>query len=205
MGLHDVDADDRGQALGVMPLADKMAILWGRQRPEVHTDDTAERFVGVEDVDGDLDEDHPQLSMYTRTIFDSEAYACLLQRLQTASSLHWGEFKTGLNELRLQVLSALPTGTISSRGSPDSHIATFRLQRLPLERRVRYECQNQIPGRERHISEFVVLTRSSVDQIQATTVKEYLEQTWGMEGRDVLEPIQRALATLRAGNLPCEY
>jgi hypothetical protein len=43
------------------------------------------------------------------------------------------------------------------------------------------------------LSEYVVLTCSSADQVQATTVRQYLDQTWSCNGTDLLRVLQEAL------------
>ena len=139
-----------------------------------------DRFVGVErNTD---EEDHPGLSPNSKP-------TPLLRQIR-ASSLHFGEFTTSIGQVRQEILSKLPTGTISSKRNPDSHCATFRLRRRSLELRIRYECQIYKSSRQRPLSDFVVLTSSSVEQTQATTVKEYVQQTWGSRGATILEAIQ---------------
>jgi hypothetical protein len=178
-----------------MSLLDKMG-MWGRNSNKDKTHcDISDLFEGVDDCE-DEDSDQAELSVYRKAIVNSAAYEWLIASLIRESSFHWDESQPRImvDEVRHTILTQIPTGTISKRQAPCKHSASFELPWRTLEQRLEEECVNRgiatlglaIPGS-------VVATCSSSDQIQISTVRQYMEQTWPSGGTGLLNVLQRVM------------
>ncbi|RYP24693.1 hypothetical protein DL765_000420 [Monosporascus sp. GIB2] len=175
-----------------MSLLDKMS-MWRRSLGKDHTE--ANVFDLFEGVEEDENED-PDLSAYSKVIVNSVAYEWLIANLVKESSFHWDEAQPRImvDQIRQKILARLPTGTISKKQAPCSHKVSFELPWRPLESRLEEErVQRGFITFGRAIADSVVATCSSTDQVQLTTVKQYMDQTWPSGGRGLLEALQEAI------------
>lgn len=179
--LEDEDSPARKSQDG-MSLSEKM-MLWQNQSMNSNPATVDDLFLGVE---GDIDEhtNHPELATYSRAILQSNAYEWFIQRLLKQSSLHWGSeaAATATRDIRRAVMNGLPSGRISKSRDP----AVLRVEfQLPIERlseRLALETQkNRTRLALEAGSRAVVLVSSADDCIQAMSVAEYIEQTWGVD------------------------
>lgn len=181
-----------------MSLEDKMS-LWGKlsdETPRITNED--ELFQGIEEVEEEEGEDeeestaNPIMLQWSQTILSSQAYDWLIASLLKQSSYQWDTSypQTMLDHIQKPVLQRLPKGTISRKKSPDEHRVAFWLPWHPIQLRVEEEATKQ---KFSAISNFVALIGSSVDQIQAITIKRYLEQTWVSGGVEILDAIQQVV------------
>jgi hypothetical protein len=182
------------RAANGMSLLEKMA-LWGRKvgqdNPEV---DKSDLFEGVED-DGDHDVGHSELSAYGKAITSSAAYGWLVDSISKESLFYWGESqqRVRVERVKERILSRLPKGIISKREGPHTYKVYFHLPLRPLQVRIQEERNNRPEQPKGPISDLVVLTSSSLDQIQATTVEEYFCQTWADNGEGLSILIEEAM------------
>jgi len=179
---------------GDMSLDEKMR-LWGRESRKYNQDVTeVDLFEGVEDDDEEAME-HPELSAYTQNIFASESYCWLLTSFLKASSFHWdGNWpRTMVDQIRRDIMKKLPTGKVSRLRDPCGFSVTFRLPWLALKERLHQEHVKRGMSAGEAIFESVVLTAASPDEIQATTVVQFLEQTWASDGRALLAVLKRVV------------
>lgn len=159
-----------------MSLEDKMS-LWfqkaGSEHPEV---DESDHLQGIDELDEEEDEEDfspSELFAYKNAIFLDTAYNWLIGSLLKESSFHWNESQphTMIDGIRKRILENLPKRRISRHKDPEIHSVTFWLPWRPLQQRVNEE-RHQGPGfSPTGISEIAVLTGTSMDQVQITTVK----------------------------------
>ena len=178
-----------------MSLLDKMS-LWGRKSGSNEpTVQVCECFDGVkEEEDEDISISQLELSTYSKTIVSSTAYDWLIDNLLKESSFHWDEAlpRIMVDAIRQRILDELPIYMVSKRQDPTTYKVTFHFPRGPLERRLKQE--NDVgQTAERRLSDIIVLTCSSVDEIQAATVAEYLDQTWTSGGSELLKVLNEAI------------
>lgn len=202
----DDEVDDTAKPhkvnLDSMSLLDKMR-MWGSkssvQHPEVKPEES-DLFQGVESDDEDEPMAPPELSTYSKVILDSTAYQWLLAGLTKESSFHWGAGHPNVmvDEVRDKILRKLPTGTISKNRPPRIFRVIFRLPWQPLQARLdeghsKSRSKSRIAWGPPSLSDVLVLTCSSDDEMQATTVKQYFEQTWPDGGVQILGSLQMLL------------
>ena len=160
--------------------------MWASRPQDLDTTPAAsERFQGVSD-----DPD------YGRTILQSKAYQWFIQRLLKESSFNWGHGPPTrmVRGIRQDILSSLPAGKISKGRDPDIHRAGFIVPSLQLRRRVLWEREKwAAPAwNGKHLSAIAVLVGSPDDCLLATSVGEYIDQTWG-GNRELLRKFQEIL------------
>lgn len=195
----DEDDDDAEtnrccQAEG-MSINDKM-ILWGaRSQDDPREPESSDRFVGVAEDDYEHDTTQPDLSLYTQMILGSQPYQWLIGRLLRESRFHWDNTQPRImvDEVRQRIMGELPTGVISSKREPNNHSVTFQLRWRPIRIRLDYERCFLTAGPGDALARSLVFTSSSAHEIQATTVEQYLTQTWGPSGTDILRILQVAM------------
>jgi hypothetical protein len=188
--MFQADAEDedslRSRHEGVMSVTEKM-LLWDSKPPDHSAEaiNTRDCFQGVEE---DIEEgiSHPELPTYGRAIIQSRAYEWLIQRLLNESSFHWGDSQPRImDEIRHAIMRVFPTGRISKDHDPGIHQAEFRISRYQLLKRYLRERERRGTFLDLEalavLSTTVVLIGSSDDHIQATTVEEYIDQTWGQD------------------------
>ncbi|KLU82357.1 hypothetical protein MAPG_01429 [Magnaporthiopsis poae ATCC 64411] len=148
---------------------------------------------GLDEVDQqeeEFDEDGiiQEIAEYTRLMVGSHAYRFLLANVRAEASL--AQDGT-MNKIRDTMTSALSPiwRRISRQRPPDVCMATFVVNWEPF---TFLEEQGYAEPPEDAISNAVTVTGSSVDA-QATTVAQYLAQTWPGIGLDVLSKIQDLL------------
>ncbi len=182
-----------------MSIIEKMD-LWGSHcsgdHPEAENK-ISENFQGVEDDDDDDEEIRaPPLSAYSKAIVNSSAYKWLLTAISMQSSFHWGAGGDNVmvDEVREMILRSLPTGTISKRQRPSTFSVDFSLPWKPIQTRFdeeRLRCREA-----RHppmLSEFIALTYSCDDEIQATTIGGTFDRLGQMVDLKLLGPLQSLL------------
>ncbi len=144
-------------------------------------------FQGVEDLDMNMDTDGttgpPEVPAYTRAILESEEYQWLIQHLLKESSFHWGPGpRIMVDEIRHSITNGLPSGRISKKLDPSVHRVEFRISWPPLRRRILRERSKRRLGSSGDwdtISSTVVIVGSSDGSALVTTVREYMDRTWG--------------------------
>lgn len=185
-----------------MSLVDKMN-LWGRKSSENQDVDAdfedRDLFVGVdEDEDDDYLEGEQEplnlLSTYTKEILQSTAYGRLIDRVLRELSLHRddGQQFPETREIRRTILRQLPTGIISKNRRPQTYTAEFHLpwatKEIPTDAADQTISCPISPGED--VGKRLVIVMSSTTRIQATTIEQYLNQTWPAEGIQVLALLQ---------------
>jgi hypothetical protein len=179
-----------------MSIAEKM-LMWETKPLNscLEVVDPSDCFQGVgEDINESTS--HPELPTYSRMILQSRAYEWLIQHLLKEASFHWGASQPRLmvGGIRRAIMSGLPTGRISKDRDPSIHQAEFRIPLQKLKRRLLREMERRSADLDwETVSTAVVLVSSSDDCIQATTVEEYIGQTWG-EDRELLAVFRTTLA-----------
>ncbi|KAH7121479.1 hypothetical protein EDB81DRAFT_814021 [Dactylonectria macrodidyma] len=201
--FHHATEDDfegRSNTMGSMSLRDKMD-LWNRSTDEPSKFGPSELFEGVDDEDEEDTNSDSEVLAYSKMIFSNTAYTWLIQNLLKQSTQYWDatQPRIMIDIVRRQILGNLPAERISKRRDPASYGATFWLPWQPLSERLMEERANQGAA---SIAEAVVLTASSVDQVQAITVKGYLDQTWSLDGDDLVIALQKAV-NAKPGDVIC--
>ncbi|KAH8883388.1 hypothetical protein GQ53DRAFT_847029 [Thozetella sp. PMI_491] len=166
---------DNGEAMSVL---DKMA-MWDQKSLNngSETDQLQARdlFVGVSNDDDSDPITHDDLSKYSRVILDSAAYQWLLSSLAIESSFYYGVDGPNVmaDEIRGKILQRLCTGCISKNSPPRMFTVMFRVPLSPLNvSLLREHARNPLS------SNTLVLTSSSGTEVQATTIRQYVEQLW---------------------------
>ncbi|KAL6415593.1 hypothetical protein AUP68_02158 [Ilyonectria robusta] len=179
-----------------MSLLDKMD-MWGRQDTYIYDADPFGTgfFDGVTEDDDDELFYEPQDSVYTKVVLDSAPYQWLLAGLLKQLSLHWGAgcFNVMVNEVRRKIVKTLPPARPSKHRTPDDFHRSFRLSWQPFRARLHEEQANRRTSGKSILSEVIVLTCSSEDQIQASTVGEYCRQTWPDCGIELLSSLEKLI------------
>ncbi len=187
--------DQRGMSVG-----EKM-LLWSTKPDEGDYPTTPDdAFQGVDDLDDSPD--HPEVSTYGRAILESKEYGWFIQQLQRESSFHWGPGpRIMVDELRHTIMAGMPT-RVSRKQDPCVHKAEFRFAWPRLRRQLLREPKTVTDSWSLDpswdgwgwdfVTGTVVLVGSSDGRILATTVKEYIDKTWGGE-TELLKKFRDAL------------
>ncbi len=192
--LHtQLSAGDEDPNLDAPKKSDKMPLeslmeMWARKSSGAEAEpEASDLFQGVNDQD-DEDLDQTKLAGY---IINSPVYRWLVMRLLKESSLSWSgtEPSTMVHKIRNSILGMLPTGIISKRERPKSHIMTFILSRERIESRLRKERQMQLMATSAGIGNSYVLTGETPDVAQLITIKQYLTQTWSQDSVALLQAL----------------
>jgi len=163
-----------------------------RQSPEPV--DASEKFEGVED-DLDLSSNHAELPLYSQKIFQSKAYKFLIEDLLKESTLQWeGSQLWAADAIRHRIIGGLPPTKISKSRDPCIHDIEFQIPQQGIKRRLQHEMERRTVGIREAMLTAVVLVSSSDDVIQATTVEEYVKQTWGLRDMRLFDIIGGLLA-----------
>lgn len=187
------DYEKPKRSSGAMSLKDKMS-LWGKlsDNPSRITNND-ELFQGIEEVEEQEEEStgNPMILQYSQTILSSQAYDWLIASILKQSSYQWDTSypQTMFDHIQKPILQSLPKGIISRKKCPDKHRVAFWLPWHPIRLRIEEEAIEKSST----ISNFVALVGSSVDQIQAITIKRYIEQTWVSGGVEILDAIQQVV------------
>lgn len=184
---------DPGRQAAVMSVHDKMAMWGARSREEPREPDSSDCFVGVPEDDSNqhITATHPELSLYTQTIVESPAYQWLVDRLFRESFFHWDDTQPQmLHQISQSLAAELPTGVISRKQEPNHHKVTFYFPWGRLRDRLMHEQSVRNIDLGTALSDSIVLTSSSGYDVQATTVEQYLVQTWGPGGTQILTVLQ---------------
>jgi len=156
--------------------------------------DASDLFEGVREDTGSISH-HLELSTYSKTIVSSAAYKWLVGSLFRESEFHWDHRlpRAMVTSVRQPILDYLPKRVLSRQEAP-SQRANAKFY-LPLSlSQILYKV-NGVQRRTAsppRISDIVVFTSSSPDQVQATTIKQYFDQTWARGGSEILYAIERA-------------
>ncbi|GAB1318464.1 hypothetical protein MFIFM68171_08674 [Madurella fahalii] len=147
----------------------------------------SERFEGLE-------EDLEEASLDRRII--GGPYKLLIEDLLKESSLDWGESQLWtMDTIRHQIMSSIPTTEFRLRWPYYIHAAEFRIPWQHVKQRLLREKYNRNVGIWDAMPTTVVLVSSSNDVTQATTLKEYVCQTWGF-GYNVTQLLQSVLSII---------
>lgn len=144
--------------------------------------------VGPQEEEFDEDGIIQEIAEYTRLMVGSSAYRVLLACVRAEASLAQDDTMNNIRETMTSALSPI-WRRISRQRPPDVCMATFAVNWEPLTFLVE---QGYTESPEDAISNAVTVTGSSVDA-QATTVAQYLAQTWPGIGLDVLSKLQDLL------------
>ncbi|KAK4113352.1 hypothetical protein N656DRAFT_613964 [Canariomyces notabilis] len=118
-------------------------------------------------------------SLDTEGVVESEAFEWLVRGLLRQSCYRLDE-KQLRPVVSQRIVDEIPTSTmISSQDAPKSYKVIFQLPWDTLRTDLQLES--------------VIFTSSSDFEIQATTVEDYLDQTWGHRGRDILSVVESVL------------
>ncbi|KAK4198043.1 hypothetical protein QBC40DRAFT_332113 [Triangularia verruculosa] len=211
--VYKVEDDDEFECIRAndpqegMSLEDKMA-MWCATEGDASEpdDDVVDQLQGLDDHKEDLDDPKEDLdelstrierSKHMQIILKSTAYEWLLQRLLRELSFHQGdaESRLVLMNVREIITESLPTGVISKRRRPTSYQVAFQLSWTPF--RVRLELvknSGHLEGETRGVlSHCIVFTSSANHEIQATTVEQYLVQTWASDGAEMMRVLSSVL------------
>ncbi|KAL8314645.1 hypothetical protein RB597_007099 [Gaeumannomyces tritici] len=146
----------------------------------------------VDDLDNvdpheDFDEDGiiQEVAEYTRLVIGSDAYRSFLASVRAEASLDQGDT---MNEIRESITCAFPPfwRSMSRHRPPEACEAALAVNWDPF---TFLKEQGYAEPPEDALSSAITVTGSSVDA-QATTVAQYLAQTWPCVGLDVLAKIQ---------------
>jgi hypothetical protein len=189
---HEGDAESSRKHADSMSILDKMSIWESKASDECLQPDTLDCFEGVDDLE---DVEQTDFSVQSKAIVGTMAYEWLISSLLKASNFHWAESQPGIvvDAIRKNVLEKLPTGRISKSRNPRTYQVAFQLPWLSLESRLKVEGTTQSILGKPAIADLLVLTCSSTDQVQATTVRQYLEQTWPSGGTALLSILQSSI------------
>ncbi|KAI5460435.1 hypothetical protein BGZ63DRAFT_404903 [Mariannaea sp. PMI_226] len=180
---------------GSMSLEEKMS-MWGKHSAiDSAVKDGSELFEGVVDDDDD-DSEMPESREYSRMIINSSAYEWFIASLIKEFLFHWDAShpRIMVDYIRQKILTQLPAGKISKKRAPCRHKATFEVPWHPSVRHFEGGTSQQGAGTPRQkLADSIVATCSSTDQVQLTTVKQYMHQTWPSGEEGFLEALQDAI------------
>ncbi|KAH7121824.1 hypothetical protein B0J13DRAFT_158887 [Dactylonectria estremocensis] len=192
------ESEGRSNPLGSMSLGDKMDLWNRRSTDEPSKVNPSDLFEGVDDDDEEETHGESEVLAYSKMIFSSTAYTCLIQSLLKQSTQYWDETQPRtMIDVQRRVLGDLPAENISKRRDPAMYGATFWLSWRPILERLKEERDKLGTA---SIGKIVVLTASSVDQVQAITIRGYLDQTWALDGQDLLHALQK-IVDIEPGNV----
>ncbi|KAK4159548.1 hypothetical protein QBC43DRAFT_272298 [Cladorrhinum sp. PSN259] len=195
----DNEASSRNHERSGMSLVDKMS-LWGRKFEEEKEEAGLEEhdlFVGVEEYEEDGDQPSHLPSAFSKEILRSRAYTALIGRILRELSLHHADAEhiPGTQLIRETILRQLPTGTISRSRPPQTYTVVFNLPWVAhgaTFKSTRPGPTFRVSSGE-DIGQRIVLVLSASDRIQATTVRQYLKQTWPLDAAEVLRILNETL------------
>jgi hypothetical protein len=174
-----------------MSVNEKM-LLWAKKPQDlVEPINPSECFQGVEEREEDDRTSNSEVLTYSRTILRNKAYRWMVQQLLKELSFHWGYGpRIMVDEIRSAIINGLPTGRVSKHRDPQAHRVEFQVPWARLHQRMLWERKNMRAGHWSpwnwgQISKSMVLVSPSEDSILATTVVEYVAQTWG-QSRELL-------------------
>ena len=169
---EDVSCRDSQEGMSVEEKMD----MWASKPQDLKTTSTASgRFQGI------LDDPN-----YGRAILQSKAYEWFIQRLLKESSSYWGHGPqmSVVRKIFLDILRDLPAERFSKGRGPGIHRAVFIMPWSQLRGRLSWDWKD-LPA-------MAVLVGSPDDCLLATSVGEYIDQTWG-DNRGLLREFQAAL------------
>jgi hypothetical protein len=164
------------------------------EEAEKHHQETEDEYEDEDDSYGDHQTMPAEAPSDSKTILESQAYQWLLSALSKQLSAYWGtsQPKVMVDEIRNTILKSLPTGTISRKAPPRTFKVTFTLIWESIRTRVQQESTRRMStSGPFSIGNLIALTGTSDDEIQATTVRQYFQQTWPEGEIDILEPLQK--------------
>lgn len=158
---------------------------------------------GLTDIGRTDDVELPELMAHARFIRESSAYEWLVSRIKRHSRVGFvgtdtmDQFGT---ELRRLLRTQDPVRKMSRKGPPKTVSATFNLEWSPV---AFLETLTQGCGRTANLENVVCLT-GSISESQATTVVEYLIQTWPVSAQPIFTLMQDLLSTPLGKAAYCE-
>ncbi len=194
---------DHGEDMSIL---DKMK-MWGSKSHHKFQDaqpQQSELFQGIEeddDIEAEEDEaqdatTRSQVASYSKIILGSEAYIWLLSAFAKQSSFHWDAEQPNimLDQVRETILQRLPTGTISRSKPPRTFSVRFTLPYRPLRTRIVDEKAKRwaavgLPS----VQNLLALTCTSNDEVQVSTIEQYVKQTWPRGSVEILGPLDSLL------------
>lgn len=183
-----------------MSLLDKMS-MWNQNFDSEQRLDNCDLFEGIDDIEEDeVDQeaanvDKSELSLYSNAIMNSKAYDWFVTQVLRNSSLHYSEtqISSSIQQIRQKILKSLPAGSISKSRVPNTYTVGFHLPWRSSNLNSGIEYDPFLVQPKQPLSECIVLSCSSDDQLQAATVRQYLDQTWSSGGKELLYVLQQAL------------
>lgn len=156
--------------------------------------DASEPLVGVEE--GAEASSHHEVSLYSRAALHSKPYRLFIKDLLKHSSPHWGESQPcwTMDSICHRIMRGIPPPSISNCRCRRVHKAEFRIPWRHIKQRILREKERRNASTGKAISAAVVLVSSSNNVIQATTLEEYIRQTWGMTDLMLLTAIRDIMA-----------
>lgn len=145
----------------------------------------------------------PQLPHYEEFIRDSDAYQWLLSKICQHSLLTFQEPNAMLEigtKIRNQLRAQEPLRKMSSRKPPSMVKMTFHLDWNPV--RFMHDAGFAPPYEE--ALERVVCLTGSWNEAQATTVRDYMDQTWPRSGHTLITLIQTLLSFPEGQECSCK-
>lgn len=148
----------------------------------------------------------------TRHIFvlESAAYDWLLSKAQQYAQLNFYE-SDALSRIGTRIRNKLqvqpPLRRMSTRGPPASVSMTFYLDWSPIYLKIMLMHDLGITTSFAEVLPKILCLTGSLDQAQAVTIEDYMDQTWPQTGRAVITLLQ-SFVSLRVGesiscNSPC--
>jgi hypothetical protein len=155
----------------------------GLDNSEEQRDDPPEDILDDgEDNFDEADHDLPELPAYKEFICKAPAYEWLLQSIRKELLLNVAEANVRAN-IRQTILDCLPkTHRVSRKESPNIHTATFTVEWDPCSF---LQEQEYSESPEEVVERAIAITGSHKDA-QATTIVQYLSQTWPTTGIHLL-------------------
>jgi hypothetical protein len=160
------------------------------------SDDTSCREIDSNDLIGGVEDNiDAGFSDESRAIISSSAYAWFLESIVKASSFHWDESEPRLmfESIRGQILGKFPTGKISRNERPSTYQVSFKLPWDSIKMALIEKNATLKFSLGDYLLNFLVFTASSRSQVQASTIGQYLSQTWAVGGHDLLEALAKSL------------
>lgn len=182
-----------------MSLSDKIS-LWDRKAVEdclVHS--STEVFEGVPDDEAILED--VDIRGYQTLIYSSIAYDWLLSRLKL--DLYFGDpGQDSMTKIRACILAKLPTGRISRTRAPQDHQVTFELSMRPVGL---MEDKGGSNDQAELINPDAIVLTGFPNYMQATSVSQYISQTWPSGEGSLLSMFQRLATTRFADDFSGSY
>lgn len=162
--------------------------LWKRKENEASPVEGQQGglFGGVPGEEENQNAGNSKMTMYRDYILSSTAYQWFIASLRKQLSLDWGPHgstETNLcRQIHLSIMSKISSGIISKHRTPEIHHARFRIK-------VRPDVLRCFQGELVHLT---TLTSSAPNIIQASTLQDYLRQTWPTGSMSLAKLIQKA-------------